>query len=171
MTWLARVSTKPIFFSSTRRRASILLSGSSWSMRVFCVIYAFTFHQNSSEFYQVPGMKPTNLTWCASFAYSQRTSASSDVKFGCNSYGFSVRISLAPDGLVMVWKERRLLLNTSLMPSSLVFTLTRLLVVSYTSGRTRFRHSSNHPRNSAHDKRVQSHSDHERVHNTCILHH
>ncbi|KAL9715259.1 hypothetical protein Ac2012v2_001920 [Leucoagaricus gongylophorus] len=67
-------------------------------------------------FHQVLREKPTSLTWYANFAYSQRTSASSGVKFGCNSYGFSVRISCAPAGLVMV-REERCLLSSPVSPS------------------------------------------------------
>lgn len=47
----------------------------------------------------------TSLTCCASFAYSQRTSASVAVRLGCDSYGFALKMSFAGAGLVIVLVE------------------------------------------------------------------
>lgn len=97
-----KVKTRPIFLSSTLKRAIRFSSGPSDSLFVVTV----NCHRSTHVTRKYDG--PTSLTCCDSFAYSHKTFASSWVKLECDSYGLASNMpTTAADMIVKPTKEIR----------------------------------------------------------------
>lgn len=92
------VRTRPIFISSVLSRFNSVSSGASHKRRVSavncCCRCCYFSRLADNDTVREPHERRASFTFCASFAYCQRTSASSSVRLGWPSYGFVWNIEL-----------------------------------------------------------------------------